>query len=251
MGALTVKQPHSFETKRGLGDIFWNFLAILVLVGIIAMGGCFITGYASPHFGLNPIASAAAGNPIATLRATNTVDLPTLTVGIATRITPMPAAPSRATELQPVAAATKARAEPTPTFEPTAAPLGKAATFILRNELAAISSKVIHPELECQWAGVGGQVFDLQGRPLVQINLRLKGVLDGHPVDLLGLTGTQLEYGPAGYEFTLGDQPVASKGSLTLQLVDPNGLPLSDQVAIDPSADCDSNLVLVNFKQIR
>ncbi len=109
----------------------------------------------------------------------------------------------------------------------------------------------MHPDEGCSWFGIGGQVFDIQGSPLVGLTIQLGGSVNGKPVNMLSLTGTATQYGPAGFEFSLGDQPAATSGSLWIQLLDQAGLALSDRVRIDTSDDCSQNLVLVNFKQVR
>jgi hypothetical protein len=65
------------------------------------------------------------------------------------------------------------------------------------------------------------------------------------------MTGLAPQYGPGGYEITLGDRPLDSDDALTVQLFDQAMLPLSDKVTFDTFEDCDRNLILVNFKQVR
>ena len=67
----------------------------------------------------------------------------------------------------------------------------------------------------------------------------------------LSLTGTALQYGQAGYEFTLADHPIKSKQSVWVMLFDQAMIPLSGKIYFDTSEDCPQNLILVNFRQIR
>jgi hypothetical protein len=112
---------------------------------------------------------------------------------------------------------------------------------------------IYHPELECFWMGVGGQVLDMSGAPVVGLIVQLGGALPGVQLSLpmLSLTGVALNYGPSGYEFQLAGEPVASKKTLWLQLLDQAGLPVSDKVSFDTFKDCNRNLILINFKQVR
>ena len=98
---------------------------------------------------------------------------------------------------------------------------------------------------------MGGQAFDMQGAPIVGLTIQLGGSLAGEPVNLLSLTGTAVQYGPAGYEFSLGDKPAASNSTLWVQLLDQAGLPLSAKVYFDTFDDCSKNLVLINFRQAK
>jgi hypothetical protein len=75
--------------------------------------------------------------------------------------------------------------------------------------------------------------------------------LNGNTVEQQTVTGINKEYGPSGFEFVLGTAPVDSKGTLYVQLVDLQSIPLSDKVFINTSSDCAKNLVLVRFKKNR
>jgi hypothetical protein len=100
--------------------------------------------------------------------------------------------------------------------------------------------------------GVAGRAFDLTGAPIEQgILIQLQGVLDGEQVDLLGSVGMVTVYGPGSYEFVLGDSPIESTQTLWVQLFDQAMLPLSDRIIFDTYADCDMNLILINFNQVR
>ena len=99
--------------------------------------------------------------------------------------------------------------------------------------------------------GVGGQVLDLQGRPLTGVTVQLSGTLDGKSTILNSLTGTARQYGEAGFEFTLEDAPLASTGTLWVRLADQASLPLSGRQFFDTYAECEKNLIIINFKQIR
>jgi hypothetical protein len=65
------------------------------------------------------------------------------------------------------------------------------------------------------------------------------------------MIGTATQYGQGGYEFTLAEKPVASDQSLWVQLFDQAMLPLSDKVPFSTYAECNKNLALVNFNQVR
>ena len=99
--------------------------------------------------------------------------------------------------------------------------------------------------------GVGGQALDMQDAPIVGTTIELGGWLGSDSVDMLSLTGTALQYGTAGYEFTLSNQPVATQKTLWVQLLDQAGLPLSNRVFFSTYEDCQKNLILITFKQVR
>ena len=99
--------------------------------------------------------------------------------------------------------------------------------------------------------GVAGQVFDLQGAPAVGYTIQLGGAIANKTIDQLSLSGTALQYGTAGFEFTLAERPAASSKTLWIQLLDQAGLPLSARAFFDTFNDCTKNLILISFKQVR
>ena len=61
------------------------------------------------------------------------------------------------------------------------------------------------------------------------------------------IAGTSPQYGPSGWEVTLGDQPVS--GAWSMQLVDVNGNALSPVLDIELKGDPRANLAYVIFRQ--
>jgi len=109
------------------------------------------------------------------------------------------------------------------------------------------SSKNFHSDLGCNWLSIAGQVLDTSGKPVV-VNVLVRGELAGMPVELFTISGTAPNFGPGGYEIQLADHPIASKHTLHVQLLDPNGLPISPQIYFDTHDICDENIVLINFR---
>jgi hypothetical protein len=123
--------------------------------------------------------------------------------------------------------------------------------FVTQATPAAVDGTLYNPEHDCTWTGVAGQVLDLNGSPAVGIPVRLVGVFNGKYLDITTLTGTASIYGPSGYEFSLGDQPRATYESVWMQLSEQNGIPLSERLYLTTSADCNRNLLIINFLQVR
>ena len=134
---------------------------------------------------------------------------------------------------------------------PTETPFSGYYAFALQNDINAIQSTLFKPNYGCNWIGVAGQVSDLQGRPVMGVRIWLRGTYNGKRVDLLSLTLESSPYGPSGFEFTLGDIPLNSTQNLSIQLLDQANIPISDRVYFDTYEDCQKNLILINFKQIR
>jgi hypothetical protein len=101
--------------------------------------------------------------------------------------------------------------------------------------------------------GVGGRVFDTQSAPIIGLAVRMGGELGGLDIGTLdSLTGSATNlFGFGGYYFDLGDTPIASENTLWIQLIDASSeAPLSGQIFLTTYANCDQNLVLVNFRQV-
>jgi hypothetical protein len=138
---------------------------------------------------------------------------------------------------------------PTPTVTPS--PTQELMPFILIGEQETLSSALIRPGLDCDWLIIAGQVWDLQDAPVKGLTLHLFGELAGFTINSFALTGSAPNYGESGYEFALENLRAISKGSIFIQLVDANGVPLSHPYSIETFEECQKNLILVNFKQVR
>ncbi len=166
---------------------------------------------------------------------------PTTTAMLTATRTPTSAASATATQI------------PTSTLTPTLTPSPtlELLPFVLKGEPELLSSALIRPELGCNWLIVAGQVLDLQDTHLTGLTLHLYGELNGVALDRFILTGSAPVYGESGYEFALEGFLVDSSDTLYIQLVDTNALPLSHPYALTTFNDCQKNLILVNFKQVR
>ena len=228
----------------------WDLLSILAVLMTFCVGGYFLMVFVNPTTPLNPFP------PVPTL-----YQFPTAT------ITAIQLQPTwTASPLPPVTATDTARptftAFPTSTLfsliPPTQTPL---ATSTPKAPFSAtvtyISSTIIHPDLGCNWLGVGGTVVDSSGADMFFQEIALAGTLNGQgiPSSTVTVSGVVPAYGRSGFEFNIGNilklstVPVASNGTLYLQVLDQAGLPLSNNVYFNTYNDCNKNLVLVRFKK--
>ena len=140
-----------------------------------------------------------------------------------------------------------------PSHTPTATPSPTLETFpfILIGEPEAISSDLLRPSLGCDYLVIAGQVWDLQDRAVKGLRLHLSGELTGYLIEQVAVTGAASVYGESGYEFLLENLVVNSRGALLIQLVDDDDVPYSLAYPLQTFQDCQKNLILVNFKQVR
>jgi hypothetical protein len=235
------------QSKRTSAPMqIWDLLSILVLLLTVCLAGYFALVYINPASSLNilPPGQGPFGSNIPTFTVTPIQLEPTWTSSptlVATpsntprpTITPLPTD----TPFSLVPPTKTERPSPTPR-----APFGGSFT--------QVESTVIHPELACNWAGIGGTVVDANNSPVIGTVVVLRGTLSGNTIEQQTVSGINKEYGPSGFEFVIGTAPVASNDTLIVQLVDQQNIPLSDPVTVDTSSDCSKNLVMVRFKRNR
>lgn len=226
----------------------WDMLSILVLIVTVCIGGIFLLIFINPNSSLNPFPPGGAGpfGPrIPTETAAPFTLVPTWTASPTLELTP---SDTPRPTFTPIFTETPfSLVPPTKTPKPSSTPKAPfTAIAITQTE-----STLIHPELGCNWAGVGGTVVDAKNNSVIGTVVVLRGFLNGNSVDLTTVSGVNPEYGQSGFEFVLGNTPVSSNKTLYVQLLDLNNIPLSDKVEISTSTDCAKNLVLVRFKKSR
>lgn len=223
----------------------WDILSIAVLVLTACIAGYFALIFIDPNSSLNvlPPTGRFANTPTSTPAPIQLE--PTWTASPTLELTPTrtpvptwtPFSTSTPFSLVP----------PTRTPKPTSTPKAPFGAISVQQ----VESTIIHPEFACNWAGIGGTVVDANNSDVIGTVVVLRGTLDGKTVDLTTVTGINKEYGQSGYEFVLGNAPIASNKTLYVQLVDQSGVPLSNKVEIITSTDCTKNLVIVRFKKNR
>jgi hypothetical protein len=237
------------KPKTGLSrDVIWNILSILMLLSIVCIVGYSAMIYANPTSSLNPFPPRE-------------FKIPTWT--------PLP---PTATSTKVVALPATWTPPPSPTITLTATPRPTSTPFVTDTPLPSGSNP--EPTLtpggmsyapqgdpqvirdfaheECKWMGVAGQVFDLKGSAVVSLIVQLGGSINGQLFETqTSITGLAQQYGPGGFEFTIANAPVATNQTLWVQLVDQAGLPLSNKIYFSTVDDCQKNLVVISFKQMK
>lgn len=222
MDEFDFKEEKPRGPKRKLGSAALNLGSLLALLASLCSGGYFLQLFLDPESEWNPLPPVTA-----TIAPTQTSLVPTAT-------------------LEPTLAPTL---EPTATLVPTATV--PAAVYQLQDGSPAyLEAALFRPEQACNFMGVFGLVFGLDDVPLAGLRVQVTGTLNGEPVDKLGLTGAATQYGPgAYYEIQLANAPVATDGALQIVLLNEAGQPLSSPVSFSTRAECNQNLVMLNFKQ--
>ena len=138
-------------------------------------------------------------------------------------------------------------AESTP--EPEATPIPFEAVYGVQTGSPAYLDNFAHLSAGCAWQGIAGQVFNANHEPVMNLIVKVNGKWNGKEIASVGVTGmvAGLPYGPGSYEIVLGDKAVDSKDTLYLQVFDEAKKPLTDLTSISTQADCQKNLMILNF----
>jgi hypothetical protein len=234
---IAIRQKNRVKKRRH--DVLWNSLTVLFVVASVAAVGYFLFLFANPASALNPY-------PPPTLPALIQIPTATLTPIPVATATSMPTVTTEVT-FEPTAATS----EPTSQITPTPFTNGDY-LFAIEGKPVGMANTTFHPSLDCNWQGVAGKITDIQGKGISNITIVLTGYYNSKPVEQSSISGVAANfYGDGGYEIVLeiGSAPIASTGQLTIQLKDSSYVPLSPEITFDTYAECDKNLILINFQQ--
>jgi hypothetical protein len=93
----------------------------------------------------------------------------------------------------------------------------------------------------CEWASIAGTVTALDGSALNAYRVRITSTT----VDTTVFSGAAATFGPGGYEFPIGGAPAAER--FTVQLLSPEGAPLTAPLTVDTRAACAENVARLDF----
>jgi hypothetical protein len=250
MDDVEVSAVKGAPKKKKSHTRVWNILTILILVTLFCVLSYFVLIFLNPTSSLNPF-------PPPTLNPA----LYTLTPTVTPRFTLVPSwTPTNASELStgtPVPSETPIPlivSVDNPTkVEPVVAQPSKDYSFVVQQgSPSAIAASEFHQTSSCDWSGVAGQATSLNGEAVKGLFVQLGGSTpDGGIMENLVMTGLAPQYGQGGFEITLSDKLFASTATLWIQLLDQQNLPLSDRIYFDTYNDCQKNLVIVYFSQVR
>jgi hypothetical protein len=258
--------------KRSPNPILWNVATIIVLIGILAMGILFLDIFTNPASSLNPfpppstptllqfptetitpISLQPTWTPSPTVPPSET-PTPRPTYTLEPSFTPFYLTPQESTPTPTETPTAKLTASPTFTATMLATPMNSPVPTgtAFAATVDDMASTTYHPDAGCNWMGVAGQVVDMNNSPILYLSIRLGGSVGDQPIDFRGLSGTASTYGQSGFEFVLGNKPVASSQLLWIQLFDQQDItPLTDKIYLDTFEDCAKNLIMVRFKKVQ
>jgi hypothetical protein len=187
-------------------------------------------------------------NPTWTLTPTPTfTPTPTNTLTLTPSLTPTPTATATVTNTPTPTNTSTVTPKPPPTNTPvptntfTPSPFD----FILRDGRITYTKYDLTPNIGCDWAGIGGRVYDLDGDHIRGMVVHVWGEGIDHRVT----TGDYPAYGESGWEQYINDEPVDNV--YRVQLEYSNGDIASDEIRVRTKDSCNQNLAIVIFDQVQ
>jgi hypothetical protein len=236
-------------TKKSSAKI-WNILTLLTLAALLCVLSYFTIIFLNPNSSLNPFppptVNPALLPPTVTVTPRHTL-VPTWTP------TTLPMT-SIETEIPAQTPETQFVAKENPTEIPiiVAESPDEYAFELQQGSPTTIAAEQFHQTAGCDWTGVAGQATSLNGEAVRGLFVELGGTMLGEAsVENVVMTGLAPQYGFGGFEVTIANQLIATEGTLWIQLLDQQNLPLSDKVYFNTYDDCQKNLVVIYFNQIR
>lgn len=241
--------PRRGRRSRG-GDpaLVWNTLTILMLVITACIALVYLSILINPYSAFNPFKPPTLPVVVSspTITPTSRNELPATWTPAPTDEPTATNTPRPSATFLPSGTPISLKPSETPTFGPT-----PVFSFVLQQGSPQEIPNIYHPEIGCDWMGVAGQATALNGGSAPGLIVQVGGSLGGEPFAKISLTGVAPQYGQGGYEITLADKPVDTTKSLWIQLLDNSNQPFSDKIFFDTHADCQKNLIVINFKQVK
>jgi hypothetical protein len=221
------------------GDWRHNLVALLFLLFSIGLCGYYTAFWVDPYGGWNPLAI-----PTDYLNVTWTPD-PRMMVNLSGTQT-AEAMPS----LTPSPQMTSSVAMPT-----TATTADGTATSIVALLIMPFTLEdpgvLYTPNANgrgCDWASIAGTVTDIAGQAVNEYIIHIVDATDVGRLNVQVYSGGAHTFGEGGFEFNLGGSP--REGQYVLQLLNPDGIPVSDEFLIFTRNVCNENVAIVNFVQV-
>jgi len=261
------KHKKTPEPKRKGGGILSGgiiFLSVLLIGGIVAYG-VFI--FQNPYSPWNPLAPPTPFPVVitATFLPPTETRIPSPTPLLPTNTPISTEAASVATALPfSIDTGTSSTATPLPLSTNNAAVGGEGRFITLvpspenveAQEEARFPFQLLQPPgivyatnengRECEWLSIAGTVVDLNGEPSNGLRVRFVNQLTQEENTVF--TGSSATFGDGGFEFVIGTAPEIN--GYFVQLLSQTSQPLSEEMTIVTSGQCEQNVAIVNFEQI-
>lgn len=160
---------------------------------------------------------------------------------------PLPTATLEPPEPSPTQVGEEPEETLTPTPEESTTPQVPTNPYVFQDGSPAALPNFANPDAACDWMGTAGQVFDSEGNVIPGLTIHIGSSEEIEFVQSYSVTGQATAYGAGGYEVQISSTPKTTQNTFWIQVLDPDGKPLSDRIFFDTYDDCEKNLILINF----
>jgi hypothetical protein len=225
------------RSRRSPVEGLFNLLSVVFVLATLAVVGVMIAIIQNPMIPLNPFPPERP-LPTPTLIDFSVVEAAAqAATAVPTELPTLPPAPTPTTTPIPVPSPTSVGVGPGGTNTPAIFP------FTLQDE--AVTYTANGNGEGCNWLSIAGQVFDIDGNPVVSLPVQVTG----ENFEQIEFTGTADPFGESGYEVFLNTEP--SEAEYEVRLLNTTGMPLSEPVIVRTLDSCEGNVAIVNFVQNR
>jgi hypothetical protein len=121
--------------------------------------------------------------------------------------------------------------------------------FEIIGKPGTMDANLIYENAGCTWAGVGGNITDSRGDPIIGIRIQIGGFENNEIRE--GLSGQFPAYGESGFEITIARPVRTFTDPLWIQLLNDHEIPISEKIYFKPSDHCEKSLILMNFIKVK
>lgn len=254
-----AKQPKP-RRRRGNGLFFDVLTAIFITASVVMLISTLLI-VSDPDVGINPFPASPLPTFFQSLTPTNTLTPSATATATPTPIPPTPTPSNTPTPLPSVTPSITVSPTPViPGLEQTPQPTvpGERDNTVIDSGLGLLDPDAPFPfavlavryeqntrNSNCNWLSIAGNVTGSRSEAITDLAVEVIG----DDFEFVTFSGAATLFGASGFEVQVGDRPFAD--TYDVRLLGPDGIPLSDFVTLDTGEDCFSNVVVVEFVQVR
>ncbi len=237
-----VPLPTGRKYRFGYGKWYHDIIALIFMIGTIGLAVAIVTIWRDPWSPINPLPPATTF-----IEVSWTPDLDALARYYADQTATFQA--PNPSNITPSASngVTIPQQNMTPiVIQPLDTPTGDKPFTISNSGVLYIPNS---NGRDCNWSSIAGTVTGLSNEPLDGYAVQIVDIEDPTRLNVVVNSGSSLNLGAGGFELALGSTPRIR--SYRVQLFDSANNAVSEPFQIFTREECDQNVAVVNFVQVR
>jgi len=235
--------PNPKKRERRYGKWYHDIFALMFMIATIALGVVFVSIWRDPWSSLNPLPPATTF-----IEVTWTPDMAALSAFYANQTATAQAESNNTVIITPSAqnAVVIPQNNQPIIVQPMDTPTGDKPFTISEAGVLYIPNA---NGRGCNWSSIAGTVTGLTGEPLDGYAVQIADIEEPTRLNVVVNSGSSLNLGAGGFELALGSTPRIR--SYRIQLFDSANNPVSEPFQVFTREECDQNVAVVNFVQVR